>query len=124
MIQFQRGLDPRKKMDVGQHAIAPEIDNFFILDPEVLSIDPVTGKPLPSFQRLVGTALWESILKKEQLKRNPRFIGVSFKESKESEIYGQPAGSIHRLSRLSGKFVKFEGESERLPKWNSKGEVI
>lgn len=120
MIGFQRGLDPAKKMDIGQHAIAPEIDNFFILDPEVMTTDPVTEKPLPSYQRLVGTALWESILKKEQLKRNPRFIGVSFKE----EVKGLPEGAIHRLSRLSGSFVKFEGESERLPKWNSKGEVI
>ena len=120
MIHFQRGMDPAKKMDIGQHAIAPEIDNFFILDPQVMTKDPVTEKPLPSFQRLVGKALWESILTKEQLKRNPRFIGVSFKE----EVNGLPEGAIHRLSKLSGSFVKYEGESEKLPKWNSKGEVI
>jgi hypothetical protein len=120
MIGFQRGLDPAKKMDIGQHAIAPEIEDFFILDPEVMSKDPVTGKPLPSFQRILGESIWKSILQREQLRRNPRFIGVSFKK----EVNGLPAGAIHRLSRLSGTFAKYDNESERLPKWNSKGEVI
>jgi hypothetical protein len=120
MIHFQRGIDPAKKMDIGQHAIAPEIEYFFILDPEVMAKDPVTDKAIPSFQKIVGEHFWTSILKKKQLKRNPRFIGVSFNE----EVNGQPAGAIHRLNRLSGTFVKFGGESERLPKWNSKGEVI
>lgn len=119
-MEFKRGIDPAKKMDIGQHAIAPEIEDFFILDPEVMSKDPVTDKPIPSFQKLIGKNLWDYILDKKQLKRNPRFLGVRFKE----EVNGQPAGSIHRLSRLSGTFVKFNGESERLPKWNSKGEVI
>ena len=121
MIQFQRGIDPAKKMNVGQHAIAPEVDWFFILDPEVMTKDPVTDKPIPSFQKVEGSRFFKVIIEGKDLQRNPRFIGVSFKKD---EVNGIPAGGIHRLSRLSGTFIKFDSESHKIPKWNSKGEVI
>jgi hypothetical protein len=82
--------------------------------------DPVTNKPIPSYQSLLGRNLWKAIQEGAQLRRNPRFIGVTFSE----EVNGLPAGAIHRLSRLSKTFVKYEGDSQQLPKWNSKGEVI
>ena len=121
MIGFQRGLDPAKKMDIGQHAIAPEVEWFYMLDPEVMTKDPVTGKPIPSYQTMNGERFFNLIVEGKDLPRNPRFIGVSFKKD---TVNGIPAGGIHRLSRLSGTFIKFEGESTRVPRWNSKGEVI
>lgn len=121
MINFQRGIDPRKKMDVGQHAIAPEVEYFYILDPEVMTKDPVTDKPIPSFQRIAPIRLMDLLKEGKNLTRNPRFIGVSFKKD---EVKGLPAGAIHRLKSLSGTFIKYYGETLQLPKWNSKGEVI
>jgi len=121
MIQFQRGLDPAKKMGIGQHGIAPEIENFWLLDPERMTLDPATGKMIPAPSRATSARFWEVIITGSDLSRNPRFIGVSFKTE---TVKGIPAGGIHRLKSLETTFVKYNGDSTRLPKWNSKGEVI
>ena len=107
-MQFKRGLDPKVATNIGQAAIAPEIETLYELNPRNMSLNSATGKMEPS-KMVIAPSRTPGVLKdlQEQNERamNPRFLG--FVDEK---------GNLKRLHKMRGLYVKFKDVTYQIPK--------
>jgi hypothetical protein len=104
-MNFQRGLSPKEALDIGQVALAPKIEIFFILDPSKMVESP-NGKLEPSKSIVShGYAVMSlTNIKEGTPERKLRFYG--FIDEK---------GNFHRLSEYKGLYVEYDGVKYKIP---------
>lgn len=104
-MDFERGLKPTEALDIGQIALAPEINYFGVLDPANMVKLP-DGKLRPAFGNVSEAETVSTLLNIKDLKpeRKLRFYG--FYDEKDE---------FHRLSEYKGLYVKFKGVNYKIP---------
>lgn len=104
-MNFQRGLSPKEALDVGQIALAPKIESFFILDPSRM-IENGEGKLEPSKSMVSDAYTIKALvnIKDGTPERKLRFYG--FIDEK---------GKYHRLSEYKGLYVEYNGVKYKIP---------
>lgn len=104
-MNFERGLSPKEALNVGQVALAPKIESFFILDPSRM-VETPNGKLEPG-KSIVSDAYTIKALvniKDGTPERKLRFYG--FEDEK---------GKFHRLSEYKGLYVEYNGVKYKIP---------
>ena len=96
-MNSQRGLDVKEAIEIGQVAIALEIESFYILDPSNMVSDG-NGGFFPRRIRISDLGILKNLtnIKEGKSERNLRFYG--FHDTK---------GNYYRLSEFKGLYVKF-----------------
>lgn len=110
-MNFERGLGVKEAVNIGQRAIAPEITDFYELDPSVMVPDtrPNTKTTYEPKPRSVGAPRFiHSILEKIEDGTNEkrlRFYSVTV----SSETIRR------RVSDYKGLYLKFEDKTYKIP---------
>ena len=110
-MNFQRGLSVKEAVNVGQVAIAPEIIEFFELDPSLMiSATSKTEKTqyVPKAYAVSSPQFIHNILEKIQNGTNEkklRFYSVRFAHDITK----------HRVSDYKGLYLKFEEKTYKIP---------
>lgn len=103
-MNFERGLTPKESIGVGQVAIAPEIESFYILDPSNMILEQ-DGK-LSRKTKLTDSSILTALIniKEGNPERKLRFYG-----------FHDINGKYHRLSDFKGLYVKFKETTYKIP---------
>ena len=100
MNMFKRYTDPRRTLNVGESAMAKEIQSFYILDPQNM-VTYESGKIGPNPILIYDSNTVVSYLKSIEegtADRALRFFAVDFGD-----------GKMIRLHRIKPRYIKYEG---------------
>ncbi len=106
-MNFIRGLDPKKAMQVGQEACAPVIMIMYSLDPTNMVAGP-DGKMGPSHSNMSAEATHRALKGIQEKTNEKRTRFYSFATDTE--------GYKGRISKFKGLYLKYETVLYHIPK--------